>query len=187
MEPPDAIPPPPPGHADRLEMIRPSAAPALVPPLPPGYRLRTLRADEQPQYEALFRLGFDAIHRMPEILEKTLPDGCVVIEHAPTGRLVASCRAFAGNRPPRHRNAGQLAWLVADPAHARQRLGTIVAAAITNRLVRDGYQAPFLRTEDPLLPAISLYLRLGWQPSLYTAEMPSRWQRILAALGRDKP
>lgn len=172
-------------HGEKLEMVRPSSRLASVPPASEGYRLRTLEAGEEALYETLFRLAFDETDRIAEMPGKLLPGAFFVVEHLASQRLVASCLAYRGNRPPRHRDAGQLAWLVVDPAHGRKGLGTIVAATVTNRLARDGYARPFLRTDDSRLPAISIYLNLGWRPSLYAPDMKSRWERIFAALGRS--
>jgi GNAT superfamily N-acetyltransferase len=170
---------------DTIEMIRPSSRLVPMPLVPEGYRLRTLESGEEPLYEALFQSGFDETGRIGEIPGKILPGAFFVVEHLASHRLVASCLAFRGNRPPRHLAAGQLAWLVVDPAHGRKGLGTVVAATVTNRLASEGYTRPFLRTEDSRVQAITIYLNLGWQPSLYTAEMKGRWERIFAALDRN--
>jgi GNAT superfamily N-acetyltransferase len=174
-------------HSDKIEMIRPSSDLVPVPLVPAGYRLRTLEAGEEPRYEALFRSAFDETGRLGEIPGKILPGAFFVVEHLTSHRLAASCLAFRCDRPPRHLAAGQLAWLVVDPAHGRKGLGTIVAATVTNRLASEGYARPFLRTDDARIQAISIYLNLGWQPSLYTAEMTGRWERIFAALDRNPP
>lgn len=109
-----------------------------------------------------------------------------MIEHLETGRLVASCNAFHGSSSPRHPDAGQLGWLVGDPEHRGKGLGTIVAAAVTNRLLAEGYANPFLGTEDFRTVAISIYLRLGWEPYLYAADMCQRWQAILSQSERGR-
>jgi ribosomal protein S18 acetylase RimI-like enzyme len=172
-----------PPRGDKLEMVRRLSAQVPVPPVPEGYRLRMLEAGEEPRYAALYRLHFDDMSRLAEMPGKTLPGGCFVVEHPASRRLVASCRAYYGKGRPRHPQGGQLAWLIVDPAHGRKRLGTIVAAIVTNRLAQEGYQRPFLRTDDARLPAISIYLRLGWQPDFYMPDMHGRWERIFAALG----
>jgi len=170
-------------HADKLEMIRCSSALVPVPPVPDGYRLRMLAVGEEPLYAALYTLRFRDGSRLDEMPGKTLPAGCFVVEHMASDRLVASCRAYHGIGRPRHPGGGQLAWLVADPAHGGKGLGTIVAAAVTNRLADEGYERPFPRTEDARIRAISIYLRLGWQPDLPTLDMRERWDRVFAALG----
>lgn len=172
-------------QGDKLEMVRHSSAPVPVPPVPEGYGLRALAAGEEARYAALYRLAFDDMTRLAEMPGKTLPGACFVVEHLASRRLVASCRAYYGKGRPRHPEGGQLTWLVVDPAHGRKGLGTIVAATVTNRLAQEGYERPYLRTDDVRLPAISIYLRLGWQPDFYTPDMHGRWERVFAALGQS--
>jgi mycothiol synthase len=88
-----------------------------------------------------------------------------------------------GSTSPRHPEAGQLGWLVTDPAHARKGLGTIVSALATNRFIVEGYSRPYLGTEDPRLAAIAIYLKLGWRPYIYVEDMEARWRSIFASLG----
>jgi len=167
---------------DKLEMIRPSAALVQMPPVPEGYRLRTRATFDVPLHP-LFKTVFDG-RRIHEIAGKLLPEGCFVVEHRATHRTAGFCMAFRGHRPPRHEYAGQLAYLVVDPVHFGKGLGTLLAAAVTNKLVEDGYACPFLRTDDDRRPAISIYRKLGWQPDLYTADMAARWQAVQARLER---
>jgi GNAT superfamily N-acetyltransferase len=173
-------------YEHQLEMVRPSLIGTLdVPPVPTGYVLRQLRDGEKRQYDALFHLAFEDEGRYPEILERTLDGGFFVVEHLASRELVASCLAMRGSSSPRHLEAGQLGWLVTDPSHMRKGLGTIVSACATNRLAAEGYARPFLGTEDLRLPAIAIYLKLGWHPYIYRREMESRWRSIFTGLGRE--
>jgi len=165
---------------DKLEMIRPSAERVPMPPVPAGYRLR-VRATFDVPLHPLFKTVFDG-RRIHEIAGKLLPGGCVTVEHRASHRIAGLCLAFRGHRPPRHENAGQLAYLVVDPVHFGKGLGLLLATAVTNKLVADGYARPFLRTDDDRLPAISIYRRLGWRPHLYTPEMTERWKAVLDRL-----
>jgi mycothiol synthase len=158
---------------------------ARVPPTPNGYCIRQFQHGDEQAYDELFHLAFADEGRFPEILERSLDGGFFIVEHQESGHLVASCTAFRGSSSPRHREAGQLGWLVTDPAHTGKGLGTIVSALATNRLAREGYSQPFLGTEDARLPAISIYLKLGWRPYIYSGDTESRWKRIMAALGRE--
>jgi mycothiol synthase len=169
----------------QLEMVRP-AAPAYIlklPSMPPGYALRQLRASDEKPYDDLFHLAFEDEGRFGEILERALNEGFFVVEHLASGELISSCVAMRGSSSPRHREAGQLGWLVTDLSHCGKGLGTIVAAAVTNRLAAEGYLRPFLGTEDFRIAAISIYLRLGWRPYIYRGEMEERWRNILSRLG----
>ena len=168
-----------------LEMVRPrSAGHAVVSSVPAGYLLRQFRPGDERRYDELFHLAFADEGRFDEIRGRALAGGFFVVEDLASNHLVASCVAFSGSSSPRH-HAGQLGWLLTDPSHAGKRLGTIVAASVTNRFIDEGYERPFLGTEDFRLAAIAVYLNLGWCPFLYREEMRPRWQRIFRALGRD--
>ena len=159
-------------------MVRPSRQRVPVPVLPAGYRLRTFASRDEQEYGALFRLAWPDEGALAHTVQHALPGGFVVIEHVATGTLVASCVAFGVESPERHPVDGSLGWLVVDPAHGGRGLGRICAATVTNRLVDEGYAMPWLGTEDDRLVAIGLYLRLGWEPSLYVEGMEERWAEI---------
>jgi len=153
-------------------MVRPSSlGPVLVPALPHGYLVRHFRSGDQRAYEHLFHLAFEDDDRFAEIRQETLPGGFLLIEDLSNGRLVSSCLAMRGE------GRGQLGWLVTDPEHSRKGLATIVSALATNCLV-ETYATPFLGTEDFRIPAIAIYLRLGWQPDFYAPGMEERWRAI---------
>jgi mycothiol synthase len=158
---------------------------ARVPPTPDGYLVRQFQHGDEQQYDQLFHLAFADEGRFGEILDRSLNAGFFVVEHLESHQLVASCVAFRGGSSPRHREAGQLGWLVTDPAHTGRGLGTIVSALVTNRLLQEGFSRPFLGTEDARLVAISIYLKLGWRPYIYGQCTERRWKSILAVLGRE--
>jgi len=172
-------------YPHQLEMVRPSSLGIVdVPPVKDGYVLRQLRSGDEVPYDDLFHLAFADEGRFQETIKRTLSGGFFVVEHLASRELVASCVAMRGSSSPRHK-AGQLGWLVTDPSHTRKGLGTIVSASVTNRLVAEGYERPFLGTEDFRIAAILIYLNLGWRPHIYRDDMEPRWRSIYARLGRE--
>lgn len=173
-------------YPHQLEMVRPSSLDVVdVPPVAKGYVLRQLSSGDERPYLDLFHLAFADEDRFAETVGRALDGGFFVVEHQASQELVASCVALRGSSSPRHVEAGQLGWLVTDPSHTRKGLGTIVSASVTNRLVAEGNQHPFLGTEDFRIPAIAIYLMLGWRPYIYGDDMESRWRTIYACLGRE--
>lgn len=77
---------------------------------------------------------------------------------------------------------GELGWLAGDPAHSGKGLGMSVSAAVTARLIAEGYRHIHLYTEDYRFPALKIYLRLGYIPYLYTPDMQERWRAVCAQL-----
>lgn len=172
----------------QIEMVRPSRERAAAGPLPPGYTSRAFRDGDDAAYQELFHLAWPDDDEHDGALAHTkrhaLEDGFVVVEDEATSQLVASCVAFAPETP-RHADDGSLGWLVVDPAHGGRGLGRFVAAAVTNRLIDEGYALPWLGTEDDRLVAIGIYLSLGWEPHLYIDGMTERWVEIMDRLRRD--
>jgi mycothiol synthase len=143
----------------------------------PGYVLRQFGDADRSSYEDLMASAGMNVPRFEYWDEHILPDGFFVIEHEATGSLAATC--LASHQPaPRHERAGNHGWLAADPAHGGRQLGRSAAAAVTRRLIRGGYRRIYLETHDHRLPAIKLYLKMGWVPLLYEEEMIDRWNRI---------
>ena len=58
-----------------------------------------------------------------------------------------------------------------DSRHKGKGIGYTVCAAVTRSLVERGYSRIFLTTDDWRLPAIAIYLKLGYVPDLYLPEM----------------
>jgi mycothiol synthase len=170
----------------QLQMIWPKdkldAPPA--PQVPAGYELRCWREADEAGYCALMNLvglgnwDHDGVART---LRKVLPDGFFVIEHKASGKIVAT--AMATHSPSeQHPYGGELGWVGADPQHKGKGLGMAVSAAATARLIRAGYKDIYLRTDDFRLPALKVYLKLGYQPHLFCEGMQQRWLQIYRKL-----
>ena len=171
----------------QLQMVWPAGRPAPSPPsgLPEGYALRLFRAGEEQQHARLMvRAGFAewSADRLPDVLRRVLPGGFFVIEHLPSGILVATAMA-THNPSDLHPRGGELGWVASDPAHRHRGLGLAVCTAATLCFLRCGYQDIYLRTDDWRLPAIKLYLKLGFAPLLFATGMEERWRNVYAKLG----
>ena len=161
------------GYNLQLEMVRGTTGPVALEQTPAGYSTRQYESHDRDAYLDLFHLAFEVDDPLPDILGSRLDAGFFVVEHQATGALVASCVAQEKPRP-RYPEGGELGWLVTDPAHSGRGLGSLVASAVTNRLVEKAYWQVYLLTDDFRLPAISIYLKLGWQPNLFEEGMEDR-------------
>jgi len=168
-------------------MIWPCARRAMpiIPELAQGYSLRTYHeGDVAPYIELLRRAGFsnwDAA-KAQAVLDTVHANGLFFVIHDATQTLVAT--AAAQNKARQfHPAGGELGWVAADPQHRGKGLGYAVCAAATRRLIEAGHPTLYLLTDDFRLPAIRVYLRLGWIPFLYTAEMEERWRAVCFGLG----
>ena len=148
--------------------------------IPAGYTLRTYQPSDEPAFYTVMDLaGFtnwDDETLAPWLL-KILPDGWFLIEHQASREIVAT--AMANHNPQDlHPFAGELGWVAGHPDHAGKGLGMAVCGAVVRRLLQAGYRHIYLNTDDWRLPAITVYLRLGWVPFLYAPDMAKRWQNI---------
>lgn len=154
--------------------------------VPDGYRLDTFREVDAEALTSLMHaagFGFWSDETLRAVRRTLLPGGFFVVRHEPTGAVVAT--ANANNCPdPLFPEGGELGWVAAHPAHAGRGLGRAVCAAVVRRFVAAGFTAIFLRTDDHRLPAIKVYLDLGFEPVFFRSDMADRWNAVLRALGR---
>ena len=158
--------------------------------LPPGYQLRIFQEPDAQAYCDLvnlddwgdqWRCTSKALQRM---IDSALPQGFFVVEHQATGKLVAT--GIARHHP----NAasyyfpygGEVGLLFVHPEHRGHGLGRILTIIALNRLLQAGYTTIYLNAMDGRLPALHLYLTLGFAPLLYTVDVTTRWQEICAEL-----
>jgi mycothiol synthase len=154
--------------------------------LPEGYALRQYTdADEEAYGKLMAGAGFNGWDhdRIEGSRRGNLPGGLFVVEHKPTGALVAT--AMAGHHPSeRHPEGGEVGWVAADPDHKGQGLGLAVCAAVVARFLNAGYRRIYLRTDDFRLPAIVTYMKLGFEPYLFTDGTEERWRAVCKQLGK---
>ena len=164
-----------------LEMIWPTGLRSPEVSVAPGYRLRQFEPRDADRYRALLAFAQMDEPRMQYWEKHILPNGFFVIEHEGSRALVACC--FASHHPaPRHPRAGNLGWLASDPAHKGKGLGRAAASAVTACLVERGYHRIYLETHDFRLPALKVYLQMGWLPLLYQTDMADRWKAVCSRI-----
>ncbi len=168
----------------QLEMVRYGNQPMTVPPVAPGYSIRQYEERDRASYWMLFREVFEKESRLDRLHTASLPGGFHVIVEDATQDVVATAAAAEFERDG-HEEPGSLQWVMTDPLHLGRGLGRVVIAAATATLVDAGYKRVYLSTDDPRLPAIYLYLELGWKPLLHAADMKERWLNVYRQLNRE--
>lgn len=152
----------------------------------PGYTLRAFRPGDEAAWAALFVAAFPeqpdpaGIHQR-EFLSKPLwtPEREFF---ACRDDVPVACTA-AWEAPERFGPlAGQIHWVATRPDHLRRGLGRATALAALHYM-KSRYDSAVLVTQTFRLPAIRLYLDLGFQPHMTALpEMPDRWATVEAAL-----
>jgi mycothiol synthase len=170
----------------QLQMVWPKARLAAPPTvqLPPGYRLRTYRLGDEPGFYRVMALagwpGWDDEKLRPWLARIPPASWFMVL---PTGNdEIAATAMGLHDHSDLHPFGGELGWVAGDPAHSGRGLGLAVCAAVTRRLLTMGYRNVHLYTEHWRLAAIKTYLKLGYQPLLYTPEMQERWRVVCQQL-----
>ncbi len=162
--------------------------PALTPPA--GFRVRAMQPGEEEAYLQLRRDGGFAssnwsLDNLNKLLAKALPDGLFLAVDEATGALAASAAAEKSDYED-HPELGCLGWVMASEVYRGRQLGKTVSIAAMHHLAQHGYQKFALKTDDWRLPAVNMYLKLGWKPWLFDDDMPGRWQALCQTLQIDE-
>ena len=150
-------------------------------PVPAGYSLRQYQAGDGPQWVELLTYGdfsefnlewFKGYIEGPERRECSY----VVVKD---GVIIAATFASVQKGEA---EVGKLDLVVNHPDHRGKGLGRVVCTAVLRHLAGRGYQKMILLTDDWRLPAIGLYLSLGFVPRMTHKDMPDRWDAIMQRL-----
>ena len=152
--------------------------------IPKRYLLRQIEKKDRESYFQLFMQTFNVKSRLDELINNSLNNGFFVVEDLSTALLVSS--AVAAIYPsPRHPQGASLQWVMTDELHKGNGLGSAVVASATQKLIEAGYHKPFLSTDDWRLPAISIYLKIGWKPFVFNKTMENRWKAVFTKIGLE--
>ena len=77
---------------------------------------------------------------------------------------------------------GRVDFVTSHPDARGLGLGRVVCTGVVRYLVDRGYANVILYTDDWRLPAIGLYLSMGFEPQMTRQDMPGRWQRVMEQL-----
>ena len=171
----------------QLSMIVGAGVARLMPArtAPIGFTLRGYRPGDEDSWVKLINTGeygsdwdrarFDEYIAGPERIV-----GSRVAER--DGRIVAA--TFASIQPDME-NTGRVDFVTSLPDYRGHGLGRLVCGEVVRYLVDRGYSRVILFTDDWRLPAISLYLSMGFQPQMTREDMPERWEAIKRNLGGE--
>ena len=126
------------------------------------------KAFDQPWDEAKVR---------QELLDDSSVSATFLIREA--GVVVATASA---RQVPDFPDCGYVHWVASDPGLRGQGLGRRATLAVLQQVLADGLTQAVLETDDDRLPAIRLYLSLGFVPTYRDSSHQNRWSAVFAAL-----
>jgi predicted dehydrogenase/N-acetylglutamate synthase-like GNAT family acetyltransferase len=153
--------------------------------IPDGYILRQFdyENDKEQYLQLMIKAGFDywKSEKVTDVNRMAFPGCFFVIEHVATKKIIATAHGLH-NCNFGWSNAAELSWVAADSDHKGKGLGYAVCMAVIKRILEMKYTNIFLLTDDHRIPAISVYLKMGFIPAMYREDMPSRWDAIYGML-----
>jgi len=159
--------------------------------LPPGYQELESSEEMLPQWvDVLSKVfsgsGYSVAGLREGILKEPQWNHERVILTAKDGQPVALSLAWEECRLwPR---SGQVYWVAVLENHRRQGLGRFVLTRALQYFVAHGYRNAVVVTEDFRIPAISLYLDLGFLPLITgtVSDEEERWLRAFSRMGKPE-
>jgi mycothiol synthase len=157
----------------------------VAPESVPGYGVRTFRPGDEDAWIAILQTGELGVWDRPRLDEMMrgaraeLPtDGIFFATCAGRPVGTACTLLHPGDEGP----VAELGWVAVAPEHRGRALGLQVCRAVLAFIHRLGYGYAYLLTDDFRLPAISTYLRLGFEPEIADPSHPGRWAALQQAL-----
>lgn len=161
--------------------------------VPAGYALRTLREGDDVGLAGTLRgagfVDWDVARVLGYLEDADRRAGSAVVEFE--GSIVASTfasRMSSGSvspvtgKPGNPGREGLLDYVATHPSHQGRGLGRATCTAVSRYLVEQGCETVSLWTDDWRLPAIHLYLSLGYRPVMIRRDMPQRWALVMDEL-----
>jgi GNAT superfamily N-acetyltransferase len=155
---------------------------------PAGYGLRTYRPGDAPAWCRLVNEGIGGEwteERFEDELRRgrgSQSDDIFFAEAA--GDAVGT--AWALREADSSSDAGWVHMVAVAPEHRGRGLGRALVTCVLRRLRLLGLGRALLRTDDFRLPAIMVYLKLGFRPLLTHESHRERWRQVYCKLHLDE-
>ena len=165
----------------QLKMFRPPALPLPEISLPAGFSIRAMRPGEESawSYCCLGEFGIERVS--PEGFEAKIGDIPIseVFYICADGRPVGTATAQLKDGMP------FLHYIAVHPDWRGNGLAKPLIATVLQRHSALGRAALgcSLTTDDPRLPAINTYVKMGYRPVLWSDDAAQRWCAVMALLG----
>jgi mycothiol synthase len=153
-----------------------------MPDLPPGYALRVATSVDDRAIADVMVSAFGPDWSVTRVHEALLDADDVKETFVVAARGVPVATASARLMPEVYPGSGYLHWVAVDADHRGKHLGRVVSLAVLRAFRELGCHDAVLETDPPRLPAIRLYLGLGFRPEHVASEHDAVWRGILSDL-----
>jgi mycothiol synthase len=166
--------------AAQLFMRLPELAnrPARV-PVPASYTLRMAGPEDLEGVAAVLSDSFedtwDAERASMTLSAEEGVEATYIVCSGPEVVAVASARLL----PALYPGAGYVHYVGVHSSHRGHRLGEVVVGRVLEHFATAGVASAVLETDDFRLPAVRIYLRLGFVPEYRSAGDEARWSQVL--------
>jgi mycothiol synthase len=150
--------------------------------LPAGHELRTARPDDADGIAAVLASAFESDWTADKVRRELLEAPDVETTYLVTAGGFPVATASARLLPERYPGSGYVHWVGTHGASRGQGLGRAVTLATLYRFRELGCRDAVLETDPPRLPAIRLYLALGFRPESAEPAQDDVWREVLAAI-----
>jgi mycothiol synthase len=158
-----------------------------APALPEGYEVRTAGPADAEAIAAVMASAFGPEWNGAKVREELFDAPDVPETFVVTAGGVPVATASARFLPEQFPGSGYVHWVGGHADHRGKRLGYAVTLAVLHYFRAQGCHDAVLETDPPRLPAIRVYLSLGFRPVPVTPEHERIWPEILAALDATTP
>ena len=164
---------------DQLIMVRKHLDDVSRIDLPPGYAIRYYIDGDDERLERVFQECFDPGWSRDRIVKTFIespvwsPNRMCVLTSG--DEVVGTATAWEHPSRPNH---GLVHYVAVLPTHRGRRLGSALVARVLELLGSIGYPDAWLSTDDFRLPAIRVYLALGFEPVYVDAQHRERWEIV---------
>jgi len=169
----------------QLRMVWPAVSPEIPVSVPQGYAIRTYEVGDEARFLWLMERGeFDPWDddKLHDNMARVIPGGWFFAVEQ-TSNLVVGTVMCLHNYTGRYPFTGDIGWLACDPEHRGRGLGLSLAGAATGRFLDAGYRSIQLHTECYRLPAVHVYLKLGYLPVIDSPIARRTWKATCGKLG----
>lgn len=159
-----------------------------IPPMPivgDGYGVRTYaEGDEKDLARVLSDSFLDRTWTVEKVYSGLIIPKDVEEIYVATFNDIAVATASARFLPGMYPGSGYLHWVGVHPDHRGKGLGRMVTLAVMHHFKSANCRDSVLETDDFRIPAIKLYLSLGYQPEYHHLSHQQRWENIIASFSK---